>query len=77
MFIIAVYRDFAVVCVKGQGLLQRQGINMWTDEVWVDLCCQYVLCFCHFEFDHSADQVIYKHIHYQKIVYSFCDVAKP
>jgi hypothetical protein len=71
-------RVFAAVCVQRQGLLDRQGIDTWTHEVWVELCCQYMLCFCHFEFDHSAEQVIYKYIHYQRIVYSFFYVvAKP
>jgi len=44
--------------------------------MWVELCRQYVLCFCHFEFDYSAEQVVYKHIYYQRIVYSSCFVVK-
>jgi len=69
---------FAAVCVERQGLLERQGIDMWTHDVWVELCHQNTLCFFHFEFDHSAEHVVYKHIYCQRIVYcSSCVVAKP
>jgi hypothetical protein len=67
---------FATVCVKRQGLVERLGIDMCTHDVWVELFRQYVLCFCHFEFDYSAEQVVYKHIYYHRIVYSSCLVAK-